>query len=371
MDSYIRYRERILNRIDKKLDYGSPVLIYMPPSIYPEYFFNNRFRHIRLDRYLFKYSSANVYRIFKLLQDKVRDKTIVSGIDLLLKYYPRRREVILDYLGRVRDRPIGFTITNYKLYNSLKKAFDYESISFREANLSLVWDDLIKDDNISYSEGSITAYNIIKSSLDYRWNIIKSRYLFKDSNLRLLLYYFTFYRGVGGLAKIVGSQVGTYINRLMNMDLLIRVGRKRAVYMIRDPLIRIVFTELYGRGPIWRYSGYHYLIRKLLEGVKGIYKIETYTGELYIGEPVKFDILMNGLFRFVDKDGVRYIVGLGTNQKQLLKIFDKYRKYTRIIVFGYEPDTKEIRKFKSRGIHILTPNYLELITRDIGFRRPI
>jgi len=80
---------------------------------------------------------------------------------------------------------------------------------------------------------------------------------------------------------------------------------------------------------------------------------------------------MDGLFRFIDKDRVRYIVGLGIDQKKLIRIFDRYKRYTRIIVLGYEPDTREIRKFKSKGVNILTPYYLELITRDIGFRRPI
>jgi hypothetical protein len=157
----------------------------------------------------------------------------------------------------------------------------------------------------------------------------------------------------------------------MRRGILLRVGRRRAVYLVRDPLIRIVFTRIYGRGDDWHYAGFHYLLKKLFEGIKGIYGIATLDGEIYIGEPIKFQLLNQFSFRMMDKDKVKYFVTLGYNIRKISLLAKKYDRDKKIIIFHDSPDARIRRSLRKEGFSILTLQNIEYMARDVGFRRVI
>jgi len=373
MDYFEEYKKSIFKRILKRVGVEHPLLIYLPYSMDEFLFFRDSgFKIIDLRKYLFRYSTNLLNYLSKRIGKIAKDREVIlAGIDLLYRYYPRDKDIVLNILDEIMDSKTIVTFNDLEVLNLVSKHLRLGFLEVEEASLNLLWDYIDIDPILNLCEGSPTVYYMLSKNMHLKYLTILNKYLYRDSNIRLLLYYFTFYRGIGGIARVLGSQVGTYVNRLMKRGVLLRVGRKRAVYLIRDPLIRVVFTRIFKRGEDWHYAGFQYLIRKIFEGFKGINSISTADGEIYIGEPIKFQILEPYAFRMLDNDKVRYFIGMGYNLKKIDLLSKKYRKDKKLIIFKDTPNSRVRRSLKRKGFKVLTLQNIEIIAKQIGFTRGI
>jgi len=94
-------------------------------------------------------------------------------------------------------------------------------------------------------------------------------------------------------------------------------------------------------------------------------------GEIYINHPIKFRIIDDGIFEALDSDMARYLIILARDLNYSLSISRKFPRDRKIFIFGETPDNKTIRKLSKESIYVLTPPYLEVMAKDIGFNRPL
>ncbi len=367
MSLFSNYLSRIKRRISIKLKRGVPIAVYIPYSIDQRMFIESLgYKVVDLFPFMTRYPS----RFLDRLKNRInylfeKGYNALANIEYLYHLYPRERNVYFDIIQSL-EGPVLVSFSNRHLYNLSMKNVDFESLYIDEASL----DDLftgLSEDKMLMSEGSI-SFKYLSERVDEHFS--KIMMLLRDSNERYLLFYFAGYRGVGKLARIMGPELGTYLNRLIKRGLVFRAGNRRGVYFIRDPLIRLyIRNNFFPNQPIFKFLGYGYLIKKFFEGVKGRVSIPSYNGEVYLSEIQKFYYVDKYTFCMEDLDRVRYIVRIMRALKEDIKIFGKSPSMEKILIVPSDSSSRILRSYEKIGVNILRVSDLNSFSRFTEFPR--
>lgn len=369
MSLFRRYNSKVRRRLDKRIRVGAPLLLYIPISIdQTEFMSILGYKVIDASSIITRYPSRFLHRLIDRINHLLnKGYQVISNLEYIYHLYPRERYVYNDLLSTL-DGPVIITFSIKNLYDSAIKNMKYDSLSLSEAGI----DDLssgLYDESIYLSEGSPTFPNTYKNYID---SVMKKILLIRDSNERYLLYYLTRHRGVGRLARVMGSELGTYINRLVKRGFIHGAGTRRGIYIVRDPLIRYYIYRTYmPTDPPYKYIGFLYLIRKFFEGIKGRASIPISTGDLYIGEPRKFYYIDRNTFILSDIDSVHYIIRLSSGDRSDFKIMDKYPRMEKVLITSSNISIRSIRSFERIGINVLRVRDINSFTRYTNFPRLI
>lgn len=369
MSLFRRYNSRVRRRLDKRIKVGAPLLLYVPTSIDQSEFMSILgYKVIDVSSFIARYPSRFLDRLIHRINDLLKKGyQVISNLEYIYFLYPRERYVYNDLLSSL-EGPVIITFSIMNLYESAIKSMKYDSLSLGEAGIDDLTSELYSE-AIYLSEGSPTFPTTYKNYID---NVMKKILLIRDSNERFLLYYLTRYRGVGRLARVMGSELGTYINRLVKRGFIHGVGTRRGVYILRDPLIRYYIYRLYiPNDPPYKYIGFLYLIRKFFEGIKGRVSIPSSTGELYIGEARKFYYIDRNTFILSDIDNIHYIIRLSSGDRSDYKIVDRYPRMEKVLITPSNISIKSIKSFEKIGINVLRVRDINSFTRYINFPRLI
>lgn len=369
MSLFSKYLSKVRSRLNTRLKAGVPLLLFIPSSIDQTVFMSSLgYKVIDISSLIFRYPSRYLDRLEKRVKDLLnRGYQVITNFEYMYLLFPREREASNNLLSNL-EGPVITTFSIKHLFESAVGRTRFDSISLSEASLDDI-PDAIKNDDLFLSEGSPTFPEFINNYVDH---IVKRMLTIRDSNERFLLYYFTRYGGIGRLARIMGPELGTYLNRLIRKGLITRAGRRRGVYFIRDPLIRYYIHKAYmPRESPYKYVGYLYLIRKFFEGIRGRVTIPTYSGELYIGESERFYFLDRNSFILVDMDRVKYLFRLSSGSKEDLKYMERYPRLERVLITPSDVSSGFYRSFEKVGIKILRVKDINSFSRYTNFPRLI
>jgi len=369
MSLFSKFHSKIRRRLNTRLKAGVPLLLYIPPSIDQTTFMSSLgYKSIDISSLIVRYPSRYLDRLVSRVKSLLnKGYEVVTNLEYMYYLFPREREVFNTLLLSM-EGPVVITFSVKFLFESALKLTGYDSMSLTEASLDDI-PDAVKNDSLFLSEGSPTFPDFIGSYVDH---VIRQMLTIRDSNERFLLYYFTRYRGIGRLARIMGPELGTYLNRLIRKGFIARAGERRGIYFVRDPLVRYYIHRMYMplESP-YKYVGYLYLIRKFFEGIKGRVSIPTYSGDLYIAETEKFYFLNRNSFMLVDMDRVRYLFRISTGLKDDLRFMEKYPRVERVIITPSDISSRTSRSYERVGIKVLRVKDINSFTRFTNFPRLI
>ena len=369
MSLFSKYQSKVRRRLNTRLKAGVPLLLFIPPSIDQTAFMTSLgYKVVDISSLIVRYPSRYLDRLRSRVKDLLnKGYEVITNLEYMYYLFPREREIFNSLLSSL-EGPVITTFSMKYLFESAVKLTKFDSMSLTEASLDDI-PNAVKDDNLFLSEGSPTFPDFIGSYVDH---VVKQMLMIRDSNERFLLYYFTRYRGIGRLARVMGPELGTYLNRLMRKGFIVRAGERRGVYFVRDPLIRYYIHRAYMplESP-YKYVGYLYLIRKFFEGIKGRVSIPTYSGDLYIAESEKFYFLNRNSFMLVDMDRVRYLFRISLGLREDLKYMEKYPRVERVLITPSDISSRSYRSFERVGIKILRVKDINSFTRFTNFPRLI
>jgi len=361
LDGFEKYISKVRRLLRSRLGSG-PRAIYIPPSIDQSRLMEMvGLPRIDIRDAVYRYPSTMIDRLVERIV--ARDDHVVANLHMLYRLYPRGRDAYYKILER-SGSPL--LIGEWELYREAVEKMGVRGDVIDEAGLEELGDPLSREAFLS--EGSPTAAQAISRGLEI---YSPDPYMLRDSNERYILYYMTLYRGVGRLARILGPGVGIYINRLVRRGLLVKVGRRRGVYMVRDPLMRLyIWRRFVGRGDPEKYAGYTYLLRKALEGVVGGVRIPGYERDVHIAEPVRFAYIDRLTFALADSSGGRYLFRILVGDKAEKRLFESHPNMTGIGVDIGLASNRHVRELARMGVRIVKYQDLALLlTETAGFPR--
>jgi len=355
------YLTRVKRMLRSRLGSGRRV-VYIPPSIYSEELFKILgIPYISVGKLLFRYPT----NVLDSLVDKIvgLDSVYILDADLLLQLYPRKRSV-LSRLFREVDTPL--TVSDRSIYEFIVDEYGFKGDELFEAGLSELD---IHSDYAFMGEGSVTYYTVVgRGCLEQYIN--RYRHMLRDSNERYLLYYLTKYRGIGKMIKLLGPSGGMYLTRLIRKGLVVKAGRRRGIYIVRDPLLRQYIASTLMNREFYKYVGYMYLVKKAFQAVVGGISIPAEPRDIHIGEPVKFFYIDNRSFAMIDSDRGRYLLRILVGDQSDTRLIDKYPGFEYIGIYLGKPVGRGVKRIMSMGGRI-TPydNISLLLSNAVGFPR--
>ncbi len=361
VEGFEKYISKVRRHLKGRLGSG-PRAVYIPPSIDQSVLLGILgLPGIDMRDAVYRYPSTMIDRLVERITG--RDDILVANLHMLYRLYPRGREAyyrILERSGSI------LMIGEWELYREAVEKMGVRGDIIDEAGLAELGNPLGRE--VFLSEGSPTAALAIARGLD---GYSPDPYMLRDSNERYILYYMTLYRGVGRLARILGPGVGMYINRLVRRGLLVKVGRRRGVYMVRDPLTRLYIWRRFIRsGDPEKYAGYTYLLRKALEGIVGGMRIPGYERDVHISEPIRFAYIDRLTMAVADSSGGKYLFRILTGEKAEKRLFESYPSMTGVGVDIGVVSNRHIRELARMGVRIVKYQDLALLlTRTAGFPR--
>ncbi len=369
MSLFSKYNTKVRRRLNTRLKAGIPLLLYIPPSIDQTSFMTTLgYKVIDISSLIVRYPSRYLDRLLNRVKTLLnKGYEVVTNLEYMYYLFPREREVFNNLISNL-EGPVIITFSVQHIFDSAVKVTGFENMALTEASLDDI-PEAVRNDNLFLSEGSPTFQDFMGSYIDH---VIRQMLMIRDSNERFLLYYFTRYKGIGRLARVMGPELGTYLNRLIRKGLIVRAGERRGVYFVRDPLVRYYIHRVYMplESP-YKFVGYLYLVRKFLEGIKGRVSIPTYSGDLYIAESQKFYFLDRNSFILVDMDRVRYLFRISLGHREDLKYMDKYPRVEKVLITPSDVTPRSYRNLEKVGIKVLRVKDINSFTRFTNFPRLI
>ena len=364
MDAYSRYVRRVARILQDIRRSGRPTAVYIPPSIDQAMLLDMcRLEYVDFRDLLYRYPARYLDGISRYVS-----RMYGGGVHIYIyseaipMYYPRSRDAYYEMISSM-DGGVAICYSDRQYYDEAISRYGLRGVEIVEASLSDIW--VSKLDSIIYTEGSPT----FRPGARDRHIEYLNRYMLRDGNERYIIYYLVRYRGVGRLARILGPELGTYLNRLVRRGIVCRVGGRRGVYMVRDPMLRYSLASLSGLD--WRrYLGYIYLIRKLLEGVReGVEVVSPYR-DITVGEAEKFQYIDEYTLYMRDIDRVYYVFRIHRGFRSDVEALSRFRRAYRIVVLPTLEEATAKRLYRE-GIYPIDVAELNRVASITGFPRPI
>ncbi len=279
------------------------------------------------------------------------------------------REIISMY-NRIRESGLVIMTRDYSIYDLLT-GLGYPGYEFREFGMGELY--RLKPGKVSgeilyLCEGNLGVASILKGyglDDDMLLNYVFDYYSFLESGQRRLLYYLSTRTFATKVTKVYGAETYVFLKRLMDRGVVYRFPG-RGNYLVRDPLLRMVFYKSVLDDRVYRVAGWLYLFVKVLLGARRRLVIETATGRLILGAPIRFRWLGSRAIRLLSSDERTYTIYFveDTIRETALKRVYQYDDDIKVLLATQMSGTRELMSLRKQGIFVVTPDVLsDLIGR--------
>ena len=191
-----------------------------------------------------------------------------------------------------------------------------------------------------------------------------------ESGQRSILYYLSTRLSVRGITDRHGPQSYVYLNRLMNMGYIIKLPGRRGNYLVRNPLIRMIFNVLFrGEDFYWYTNGYLYLIMKILQSINTDISLSTPTYTLYLSRISRVKRIDRWNCRLMDGNGSKYSIHFTWEEDPDVKGVFKYDEDIKILIYPYTSTMDLSKKMKRNRVVLLDYNDIVDLANNLGFVR--